>query len=114
MRKAQRELAKAQSAQERLNSAKGQPNGSRPATKPGAAKPPKRERPFNTPDHDREARQLANAHKQVAYYAKEHDALRRKLARARSMDEHLIAAEASVSHLGARGRPPSSRLLCRL
>ena len=73
----QRELAKALSAQERLNTGKaGQPS-SRPATKPGAAKPARKGDRFNTPDHEREARQLANAQKQLAYYSKEHEVLKR-------------------------------------
>lgn len=80
---------------ERLTIARGRPP-SRPSTKPGAAKPAKKQRPFHTPDHDHEARLLANANKQVAYYLKENEQLKKQVSRAEAMGEHLNAIDASV------------------
>ncbi|KAL1510648.1 hypothetical protein AB1Y20_006946 [Prymnesium parvum] len=97
VRKATRDLARALQAKERISSAKQQRPTNRPPSKPGgAAKAPKKDRPYNTPDHEREARQLTNASKQLAYYSKESEQLKRKLARAQAMGEHLSAVEASV------------------
>ena len=98
--KAQRELARLQAGRAPSGArdpASGRdPPSSRPSTKPGAAKPAARPRALTTPDYDRDVRQLANAHKQLAYYAREHELLKRKLSRAQTMDEHLAAVEQSV------------------
>lgn len=102
VRAAKRELAKEGAKQERLASvrqatADGALTGARPATKPGAGKPPRSKRALHTPDFEREARQLANANKQLAYYIKDNEILKRKLAHAERMDAHLEALEASVA-----------------
>ena len=62
----------------------------------GAGPGPRGGRLAAPPDLDREARQVANATKQLAYYTKENEMLKKKVARARSADEHLSKLEEQV------------------
>ena len=72
--------------------ATGASNSSR-TSKPGAGK-----RPRSTPqESEREARQVTNAKKMMAYYVKEAEMLKRKLAKARTADEQLVKLEATLA-----------------
>ena len=53
-------------------------------------------------DSEREARQVQNAKKMLAYYTKEREMLHKKLDRARGADDQLMRLEQSVSQMEAQ------------
>ena len=102
LRQLQRQLQKARAQGEALDAQHGEQRATRPRGEQRGGAKGRPSRPGSSASIDPaerqhvEARQLANAQKQLAYYTRESEMLHKKMARVRSVD-HLSVLEATVA-----------------